>query len=141
MSTFPAKLADLLRGPLLETAGWPIPLAAVLDDLGRSFLPKGRDGRGYRAVARNGRILLASDRPVAELAGQAVCMRLQTWHRRVLPQDPPTPRGILLVVRGDDGPRTTPIYEACLVREAEAPFALALDVGGRLVLVFRSLPR
>jgi hypothetical protein len=100
------------------------------------FLPKGRAGRGYRAVARNGRVLLASDRLLENLAGRAAAVRLQTWHRVILPGDPPTPHGVLMCVRAIEESREA-AYEARLSEDAAGPFAFALDVGGERVLEFR----
>jgi hypothetical protein len=132
--------ADLLRGPLLTAAGpWPLSLCVLLGDLRPRFLAKGQAGRGYRAVARNGRVLLAGDRPLADLAGRCVRLRLQTWHRTVLPGDRPKPHGLLLCVRSAAG--QGPEFEARLARHGDgsADLALALDVGGGQALHFRRL--
>lgn len=129
--------ADLLRGPLLDGAAWPLTLTAYLCDLRPRFLPKGTGGRGHRAVARNGRVLLASDLPLADLPGRGARVRLQTWHRAVLPGDRPKAHGLLLCVRGAKG--AVPEYGTRLVREPEADYGLALDLGGGLVLEFRTI--
>jgi hypothetical protein len=126
--------ADLVCGPLLGGAAWPLRLSAALCDLRPRFLPKGRAGRGFRAIARNGRVLLVSDVPLAELAGRAARVRLQTWHRALLAGDRPKPYGLLLCVRGADD---TPAWGTRLLREPEAPFGLALALGGGVVLEFR----
>ena len=55
----------LLSGPLSRAGTWPILLRVRCCDVRPVFLPKGRVGRHYRAVARNGRVLLASDRGLA----------------------------------------------------------------------------
>jgi hypothetical protein len=112
---------DLLGGPLLSAeAPWPLVLRATLCDLRPRFLPKGAVGRaGHRAVARNGRVLLCSDRPVAELAGLAAVVRFQTWHRGL--------------ERGE------PLYAARLAPDTEADGDLTLDVGGTLALELRAL--
>jgi hypothetical protein len=128
--------ADLLAGPL-PAAAWPLLFLARLCDLRPRFIPKGEAGRGYRAVARNGRVLLASDRPLAELAGRVARLRLQTWRRAVLPGDRPTAHGLLLCVRCSDVPPASPTHVTRLVRTPEEPFDLALALGGGLVLVFR----
>src|SRR5262245_62037945 len=99
MIGIPERLRPLLSGPLVESAGWPLVLHPALCDLRPRFLAKGQVGRGGRAVARNGRVLLAADRPLPELAGRAAHVRLQTWHRALLPGDPPEPHGILLCLR------------------------------------------
>jgi hypothetical protein len=130
---------DLLGGPLLTAdAPWPLVLRAALGDLRPRFLPKGAVGpAGYRALARNGRVLLCGDRPVAELAGLAALVRLQTWHRAALPGDGPAPYGLLLCVRGLE--RGRPLYTARLAARGEADGDLTLDVGGLLVLELRAV--
>ncbi len=140
MSSLEPIVADLLHRPPGEAERpWPIVLRALLCDLRPRFLPKGQAGRGYRAVARNGRVLLASDRPLAELPNHTVQLRLQTWHRAVLPGDVPEPCGILLLAGRQDGPSAGPLHATRLTRHPELPFVLALDVGGRLFLEFRRL--
>jgi hypothetical protein len=126
--------ADLLCGPLLEAGGWPLRLFVALCDLRPRFLPKGRGGRGHRAIARNGRVLLAADLPLADLAGRAARLRLQTWHRAILPGDAPKPYGLLLVVAVTEA---APSFTTRLMRQPETPFALALALGGGLVLEVR----
>jgi hypothetical protein len=135
------SFADLLWGPLVEGT-LPVCFNALLCDLRPRFLPKGSVGRGYRAVARNGRILLASDRPLSDLAGQPARVRLQPWHRAILPGDRPEPFGILFCVRdqGDGQAQEVP-FAARLVPAPEAGFDLALDVGGGRVLEFRRAVR
>ncbi len=128
----------LLSGPLSEPpAPWPLLLWARLGDLRPRFLPKGRAGRGWRAVARNGRVLLASDVPVEELTGRGAAVRVQTWHKAVLPGDEPKPYGVLLCVRVADAPTGAKCLEARLEREPGGNVPLALDVGGETVLTFR----
>jgi hypothetical protein len=127
--------ADLLHGPLLTEAAWPLQLRVRLCDFRPRFLPKGTAGRGYRAIARNGRVLLASDLPLAELPGRVARVRLQTWHRAILPGDRPKPHGLLLCVRAAED--VLPRFRARLVREDEAPCDLRVALGGGLVLEFR----
>ena len=128
----------LLRGPLLRKArSLPLGLCATLCDLRPRFLPKGRVGRGYRAMARNGRVLLASRLPLAELAGHAARLRLQPWNRAVLPGDVPEPYGLLLCLDTGRRPAPGPIYETRLEPVEGEPAELCLDVGGRLALAFR----
>src|SRR5262245_8133004 len=91
---------NLLRGPLLAAnPPWPLTLCSVLCDLQTRFISKCRVSRGWRSVARNGRVLLCSDLPLANLGGNAALVRLQTWHRALLPGDAPQPYGILLHAR------------------------------------------
>jgi hypothetical protein len=132
---------SLLGGPLAGGAApWPFALRAVLCDLRPRFLPKAAGGPGGRAVARNGRVLLCSDRPLDALAGRAASVRLQTWHRAILPGDLPAPYGVLLCVRcldGAPGPGP-PVFGTRLVRRSEGAGDLLLDVGGGLVLEFKT---
>ena len=137
MAAIPEIADQLLSGPLWAAAGGlPLSLAARWCDVRSRFIPKGRVGRGERAVARNGRVLLAGDRPLAELAGCAVRVRVQVWHKVILPGRPPEPFGLLLCVRGRDDV-AGPLYETRLSERPGEAFDLALDVGGGRVLEFR----
>ncbi len=124
---------SLLTGPLRDGAPWPLTLTAVLCDLRPRFLPKGTVGGGCRAVARNGRVLLCGDRPLAELVGKTARVRIQTWNRRVLPGEAPAPHGVLLCIRCADADQ--PAFSTRLT-EAVGDADLALDVGGLQVLAF-----
>jgi hypothetical protein len=80
--------------------------------------------------------LLASHLPVAELEGRTAAIRLQVWHRAILPGEPPEPFGLLLCIR-ETGGGGEEQYAAALVSQAEAHNGvadLAVDVGGGLVL-------
>src|SRR5947209_19911878 len=90
------RVRYLLGGLLADTGREPVVLIARMCDLRPRFLAKGQIGRGYRAIARNGRILLASDVPLPQLDGVVVSVRVQTWHRTILPGDPAEPYGLLL---------------------------------------------
>ena len=126
---------DLLSGPSwICDASLPRSLYARLGDLRPRFLPKCIVGRGYRAIARNGRVLLASDAPLSELLDRLVRLRLQIWHRAILPGDVPEAFGILVDVRAAASV-SGPIYGAHLIKAAE-PAALALEVGGGMALGF-----
>jgi hypothetical protein len=102
------------------------------------FLAKGRVGKGYRAIARNGRVLLASDRSLEELAGCVAVVRLQVWRRALLPGDVPKPYGLLLCIRSDANPGAEAAYLARLVLTPDPAAVLTLDVGGCWVLEFVS---
>jgi hypothetical protein len=122
---------------------WPFALRAVLCALRPRFPAKAGVGPGQRAVARNGRVLLCSDCPLAALTGQVASVRLQTWHRVSLPGDLPAPYGVLLCIRCLDrapGPEP-PLFMTRLVQRSEAAGDLHLDLGGELVLEFRTPPR
>src|SRR5262245_20633083 len=115
--------AGWLLGGLLTggAAPWPFALRAVLCDLRSRFLAKAAVGPGRRAVARNGRVLLCSDQPLDTLAGQTASVRLQTWHRAILPGDLPAPYGVLLCVRClAPGPGPAPSFVTRLVHHADA---------------------
>ena len=139
--------SGLLTG-LLLTAGpsLPLRLRALLCDLSSRFLPKGRVGNSYRFIARNGRVLLASDLALKDLANQIVEMRLQVWRRELLPGDKPEPFGFLLCVRGASVDPALGLHRASLVAAPASPCELAIDVGGRTWLEFlrtdgRAVPR
>jgi hypothetical protein len=136
------KGGGLLQGPLLERVGsLPFTIRVVLGDVRRRFIPKGPAGRGYRAVARNGRVLLASPLPLAGLVDLEVRLRFQVWHRAILPGDPPEPYGVLLCVTAAltrDGRRNeNGLYRAQFVKQLEESCELTLEVGGGLSLAFR----
>lgn len=128
---------DLLAGPLCATAAWPCTLYVRLCDLRPRFRVKQTVGTGCRAIARNGRILLCSDRPLDELSGDPARLRLQTWHRAILPGDAPQPYGILLCVRCPAaGEARDHFFTMQLVPRSEARGDLQVDVGGGFVLDF-----
>lgn len=128
---------NLLWGPQLERhRSLPLTLWAVLPDLRSRFLAKGQAGRGYRAIARNGRVLLASDRPLSELAGQTAQVRFQPWHRVLLPGDPPRRYGVLVCVRTADLPAAGQLLTGRLLADSFACGEVVLAVGGQQVLVF-----
>jgi hypothetical protein len=135
MAFSPRGFEDLLTAP--AEFPWPLALAAELCDLTPRFLPKFTVGRGHRAVARNGRVLLASHWPLAELAGRRVRLRLQTWCRAILAGEPPEPYGVLLSV-GDLPPSSSEFfYETCLVNRSDERADLSLQLGGGTMLEFR----
>jgi hypothetical protein len=133
---------NLLWGTVLDQAGGlPLSVLSLLPDLRPRFMAKGKVGRGYRAIARNGRVLMASDRNLAELAGEISLVRLQAWHRSILPREPRRPYGLLLVVQrvlptsGAEVP-----YTVRLVDVAKVQSDLVLNVGGCKVLEFVQPP-
>lgn len=138
MARVPDELAGLLHGPLLETGNWPLLLTARLCDVRARFISKDRVGHSYLAIARNGRVLLAADRPLAELARGVAQVRLQTWHTVVLPGDEPVPWGVLLSVRSQSAPGE-PAHAVRLGTVPAESADLVLDVGGGMVLEFRAV--
>jgi hypothetical protein len=134
----PSPLDRLLRGPLYASGRWPLLLRARCCEWRPAFLPKGRVGRHHRAVSRNGRVLLASDLALPELVGRVVRLRLQTWHRALVPGDAPTPYGVLLCAWAGEADGCEPgMYEARLVETASDDSELVVDVGGLRVLELR----
>jgi len=118
-------------------------LRTVLCDLHPRFIPKCRVGRGYRAVARNGRVLLASNVPMDLLIERKAQIRLQPWRKVILPGERPETYGVLMCARCSDpdhrsGLRQETVYHAHLVSETPSTADLAVDVGGGMVLVFLS---
>ena len=116
---------------------------AVLCDLRPRFIPKCRVGRGYRAVSRNGRVLLASNVSIDLLIEREADIRLQPWRKVILPGERPETYGVLMCARCLDpdhrsGLESEAIYRSCLVSEPPSTADLAVDVGGGMVLVFLS---
>ncbi len=149
------RIEDLIGGPLLlNSGGLPFSFGAVFCDVRPRMIAKGQVGRGYRAVARNGRILLASNRSLADLAGRVARIRIQPWHRIFLPGEDPELCGLLLHVRcpepriqnpaGEPRPHSQaqpgneggeePLYRLQLVSHCRDGYDLTLDVGGGMVL-------
>jgi len=116
----------------------------ALCNLRPRFIPKGRVGRGFRAVARNGRILLAANRPLEALEASIAAVRIQPWRKVILPGEKPELFGILICARSSDPenhaglnrPARELVYQARLSADAEASADLAMDVGGGMALVF-----
>ena len=129
--------SGLLNGLLLMAdPSLPLRLQALLCDLSSRFLPKGRVGNGYRYISRNGRVLLASDLALKDLAKQIVEMRLQVWRRALLPGDKPEPFGFLLCVRSTSVDPALALHRASLVAAPASSCEMAIDVGGRTWLEF-----
>jgi len=138
MTTGWEHACNLLSGPLPGGLPWPLTFPAVLCGLRRRFLPKGTAGRGHRAVARNGRVLLCSDLPPDCLVGRPALVRLQTWHKAILPGDAPAPYGVLLYARTQGELPAGPFWTIQLVQVREATSDLVLDVGGGMALAFNA---
>ena len=130
------------RNPIPQTyAGESLRFRAVLCDLRPRFIPKCRVGRGYRAVSRNGRVLLASNVSIDLLIEREADIRLQPWRKVILPGERPETYGVLMCARCSDpdhrsGLESEAIYRSCLVREPQSTADLAVDVGGGMMLVF-----
>jgi hypothetical protein len=90
-------------------------------------------------VARNGRVLLASPVPLAELNGQILRVRFQVWHRRILPGELPESYGILFCVDERPLDPSVSVYTTGLIKRGSETFDLSLDVGGGLNVEFRRI--
>ena len=141
-SQWTKDLESIISGPLLKLAGpESLRFQAVLCDLRPRFIPKCRVGRGYRAVSRNGRVLLATNSPMDELIEREVEIRLQPWRKVILPGQRPEIYGVLMCTRCLDsdhlsGLKNEAAYDSCLVKEAQSAANLAVDVGGGMSLLF-----
>jgi hypothetical protein len=141
------QLKHLIRGPLLESVdSQSICFRAILGDLQPRFIPKGQIGRGYRAVARNGRILLASTQPLDQLIGREADIRLQPWRKVILPGEKPEIFGVLFCVQGSEDSsylNRSQKHEIFHVRLSDdaASAEITLDVGGGSTLVLERTNR
>src|SRR6266478_6195002 len=136
-----SQLKHLISGPLLESVdSQSICFRAILGDLRPRFIPKGQIGRGYRAIARNGRVLLTSRYPLDELIGREADIRLQAWRKVILPGEKPEIFGVLICVRGFEDSsflNRSQKHEIFHVRLSDdaASAEITLDVGGGSTLV------
>lgn len=140
-------MPSLLNGRMLERPG-AVPAAglclrAVLCDWGRAFIAKGMVGRHYRAISRNGRVLLASDRPLVELKDRLLRLRITHWHRQILPGKSPSPWGLVLsawtlVEQAEDASPRPTVYRAHVSRVPLPQADLSIDLGGLRVLSLTS---
>lgn len=131
---------SILRGAWEAVGGgWPLSFAVRLCALRPAFIPKGKWGRGFRAVARNGRILLACHAPVDRLAGEVAEARLQTWHRAVGPSVRGA-CGILMCVRAGPAGYPGTHFIGCLSRGLDERREAGLELGGGRFLVLRGPP-
>lgn len=140
-STHPDVVAELLGGPLASVdAGWPLCLRALACGLSNVFRIKPSETRGYRAVARNGRVLVASRLPLNDLKDRTVSLRIQTWNRRILPGDAAQPWGIVVCI-GDELKHSDPSgrYRMSVLAQPPVDAALHIELGGRKWLEFRVL--
>lgn len=97
-------MRSIARGPLWSefeaSQRTSLLLDVTLPPLGPAFIPKGRVGRHFKFISRNGLILMMSAVPLKELAESAsVQLRLSIWHSSHLPSKPALPYGLLLHAR------------------------------------------
>lgn len=142
-------LRSIARGPLWReienswrTSHW---LEAALPPLGAAFISKGKIGRHFRAVSRNGMVLLIGAEQHAEISAARMRLRMSIWHRAHLPNEAAEPWGILLYAqRGEaNGPAAIPAAGhrgliASLDADHAPDSALSIELGGQRVLNFFS---
>lgn len=126
--------------PLTLDSSEPVLLDVELCSLNGAFIPKGRVGRHYRAISRNGLILLLSPQPLNNYQDSLVQLRMSVWHRASLPGQTPSPWGILLCVRDrhfppDEKP-TQSLLKATLAPARHPSAKIALDLGGERFINF-----
>ena len=74
--------------------------------------------------------------PAARLDGRPALVRLQTWHKAVLPGEPASPYGVLLNLRTRGELPAGPFWTMRIVEMREAAGDLLLDMGGGTALAF-----
>ncbi len=149
---FPAKLLTARAPSLLRSVVWgplwnafresgqtSLAVDAILCSFGRAFISKGQIGVHYRAISRNGLVLLVSPDPPSRLDGVRARLRLAVWHRAFLRNEPAEPWGILLhatpqISRHAEG--VSDLLQAAIEREALRAAALSIDLGGERILNF-----
>jgi hypothetical protein len=141
---FPLSIA---QGPLWvefrESDETSVTLNAVLCPLGRAFIDKGKIGKHYRSISRNGLVLLMSRHSVEELENAAIRVRFSIWHQSHLRGERATPRGILLCANipeaaSREGDQMGDFMRTVVARESVAEAALSIDLGAQRSLNFLS---
>lgn len=137
-------LRSIARGPLWDdienasrTSSW---LDVALPPLGPAFISKGKMGRHFRAVSRNGLVLLICAEPHPEIGAKRMRLRLSIWHRAHLPGEAAEPWGILIYAQRCQGNGSPAIANRSLMAllddDHAADCALSIELGGRRVLNF-----
>lgn len=100
--------------------------ACVLPRFERSLvIEKGWDGRYAVAISRNGRVLFLSERPLGELADEAVVLAVRPWFRRD-GEGRRTARGTSVLVRTATPSRRPVVAAEAIVASSESSSALAV---------------
>ena len=93
-------LQSIAQGPIWkdfeEAHRSSILLDAALPCLAPAFESKGRIGRHFRAVSKNGQVLLLTPREAGEMEDAITRLRLSIWHRPNHSGEKPEPWGISL---------------------------------------------
>lgn len=103
-----------------------------------AFIPKGRIGRHFRAISRNGLILLMSSLGTGSFESLPAELRLSTWHQRIFKESAPEPYGVLMILRPLAAVRPSldsrQYCSMALGASADADAELVLDPGGNKFL-------
>jgi len=131
-------MRSIARGPLWtefeSSQRTSLSLNVTLPPLGPAFIPKGKVGRHFKSISRNGLILVMSAVPLKELAESAsVQLRLSIWHSSHLPSEPALPYGLLLYAQPLQIISTQPrerLYRAEMTASHSTGAAFSLELGG-----------
>jgi hypothetical protein len=135
-------MRSIARGPLwteFESSRRTfLPLGVALPPLRPAFIPKGKIGRHFKSVSRNGLILLMTTASTDDLQySTAVRLRIAIWHRAHLHTESATPYGLLLhaqplqIISTKSHQR---LYRAEVTASHSAGAALSLELGGERFL-------
>lgn len=97
-------MRSIVRGPLWDefeaSQRTSLLLNVKLPPLGPAFIPKGKVGRHFKSISRNGLVILMSTFPPRDVPNStAVHLRVAVWHRSHLQDDPAMAYGLLLHVQ------------------------------------------
>jgi hypothetical protein len=135
-------MRSIACGPLWtefeSSQGTSVLLNVTLPALGPTFIAKGKVGRYFRFISRNGLILLMSTTSTDDLQyATAVRLRIAIWHRSHLRTEASVPYGLLLhaqplqtiSAQSDEAP-----YRAEVTALHSANAVLSLELGGERFL-------
>jgi hypothetical protein len=115
-----------------------------LPPLGPAFIAKGKIGRHFKSISRNGLILSMSTIPLRELSDSVpIRLRLAVWHRWHAQNEPATPYGLLLHARPlqiTSAQSRERLARAEVAKSHSTDASLSLELGGERFLVFFSEP-
>jgi hypothetical protein len=105
---------------------------------GPAFIPKGKVGRHFKSISRNGLVILMSTFPPRDVPNStAVHLRVAVWHRSHLQNDPAMAYGLLLHAQPLQGISTHSRerrYRAEVTASHSSDAALSLELGGERFL-------
>src|SRR6185437_14402396 len=138
-------LRNIAQGPIwreMESRGSAAILRARLGDFGASLIAKGKVGRHFRAISRNGLVLWMSALPMSECCDAMLRLRISIWHRASLPGERPSPWGLLVYV--EPCPSAAPdsvsppesVYDGTFESCAAPHAALSIELCNRRFLNF-----